>query len=99
MFGQLAWEPEPPVPPDGAPDGADDAAGDLEPVEADGSGLAALTAATPPIAINPTASRVVATIRLVPERNLSLGGSMAGREPAMSFGSIRVLSWFWLADQ
>jgi hypothetical protein len=93
MFGQLACEPEPPVPPDGAPDGADDAAGD-EPVEADGSGLAALTAATPPIAINPAASRVVATTRRVPERNFSLGGSMAGMELEMSFASIRVLSWF-----
>ena len=63
MLGQSTWVPLLPVPPDGAPEppGWADAAG------ADGSGLAALTAATPPISSNPIARAPVARVRATPD--------------------------------
>jgi hypothetical protein len=67
------------VPPDPPPDvpavarGVDVAVGD-----ADGSGLAALTIATPPAAIRPMASRSMAIIRRGPESCGSRRGRSAG---------------------
>ena len=63
MFGQFAWLPEPPFPPDvpPPPDGCDDVPG-----EVDGDGLAALTTATPPIASSPAERRIEAIARRGP---------------------------------
>jgi hypothetical protein len=72
MFGQLAFvvPPEPPELPEPL-----DALGAAE---ADGSGLAALTTATPPIAIKPMASMIVAASFCGPERSPSAGSCCAG---------------------
>jgi len=62
MPGQFpVWVPEPPDPA-GPPDGAPEAAGD-------GAGEAALTTATPPMAMRPAARKSEATVRREPARS------------------------------
>jgi hypothetical protein len=89
MFGQLALLVPPEAP--GLPEPLDA----LGAAEADGSGLAALTTATPPIAIKPIASMIVAASFCGPERTpsggpCSAGPGTPGSRVSMCFLSIRV---------
>src|SRR6266540_2279717 len=86
MFGQSWVRVGVVVPPEVPPD---EPPGDVAAGDPDGSGLAALTIATPPAAIRPIASRTVATILRGPEMARSRGGGSRDVHPVgISFSSM-----------
>lgn len=87
MFGQSWVRAGFVVPPELRPDEPPDEPPDVAAGLADGSGLAALTIATPPAAIRPIVSRIVAATRRGPDAR-SRGGGSGDVNPVVSFKSM-----------